>query len=77
MQKSNLYRYPGEGGVIDSLILLEAPHELRFRLTADKGMTLTNGEITVDVIDVDADELELWSEIPAPEPEVEEAGEDE
>lgn len=71
MQKTNLYRYHGVGGVIDSTILLDAPHEVRFRLSADEGMVLTDGEITADVYDVDADELEKWTEIPAPEPEPE------
>lgn len=67
MQITNLYRYRGDGGVIDSPILLDAPRELRFRIKAAEGMAITNGEITVDVYDIDAGELENWTEIPAPE----------
>lgn len=66
MQKINLYRYTGVGGVIDTAILLDAPYELRYRILADEGMALTNGEVVVDVRDVDEDELELWAEIPKP-----------
>ena len=67
MRKENLYRYTGIGGTIDSTILLDAPHELRYRIYPDEGMLLTNGDIVVDVQDVSADEIDLWTEIPQAE----------
>ena len=66
MQVINLYRYRGEGGVIDTPILLDAPHELRFRIKAGEGMAITNGEIIADVYDIDASDLEKWVEVPKP-----------
>lgn len=66
MQKTKLYRYAGVGGTIDSPILLDATHEVRLRISADEGMVLTDGEATVSVIDIPADELERWTEIPEP-----------
>lgn len=73
MQKTDLYRYHGEGGVVDTLVLLPAPYELRKRIAADEGMLLTDGETTAKVIDIPVEDIERWTEIP--EPELTEGGE--
>lgn len=67
MKVTNLYRYHGDGGTVDTPVLLPMEHEVRQRLEADAGMVLTDGEIMVSVIDIPADEVAGWAEIPAPE----------
>lgn len=67
MQALNLYRYRGENGTVDTTVLLPMEHENMYRLIADVGMTLTDGEGVTDVIDIPVAELEKWSEIKAPE----------
>ena len=63
MIQINLYRYRGENGTIVSPVQLPMEYTEMRRLVADAGMVLTNGEIEVSVIDVDLNEIELWSEI--------------
>lgn len=69
MKITNLYRYHGDGGTVDTPVLLPMEYELRKRLEADDGMVLTDGELTATVIDIPADEIIRWTEIPAPEAE--------
>lgn len=66
MTKMEIYRYVGSNGVIDSPIKLPMPYTLRYRLIADAGMELVNGDTTAAVIDVDASDVEKWSEQDAP-----------
>lgn len=67
MKVTKLYRYRGENGVVDTTVLLPMAHEDRFRLDADEGMALTDGETVHSVIDIPAADLEMWSEIEAPD----------
>lgn len=66
MTKMEIYRYVGSNGVIDSPIKLPMPYTLRYRLIADAGKELVNGDTTAVVIDVDASDVEKWSEQDAP-----------
>lgn len=79
MKKTNLYRYHGEDGTVDTPILLPMDHELRLRIEADEGMLLTNGEITTTIYDIPAGDIDAWMEIPEIEeiPETEEIPENE
>lgn len=65
MTKKKLYRYLGRNGILTTYVLLDGvEHILRYRLTADEGMVLTNGEKTVHTIEIDADDISEWAEIP-------------
>ena len=66
MTKMEIYRYVGSNGVIDSPIKLPMDYTLRYRLIADAGMELVNGDTTATVIDVDASDVDKWSEQDAP-----------
>ena len=66
MTKMEIYRYVGSNGVIDSPIKLPMSYTLRYRLIADAGKELVNGDTTAAVIDVDAFDVEKWSEQDAP-----------
>ncbi|MBO7210868.1 MAG: hypothetical protein J6V44_07650 [Methanobrevibacter sp.] len=67
MTKQVFYRYLGTNGVIESPIHLEDIYYVRvIRLMADKHMVLTNGKKTVSIISVPEDEVDLWTEVPAP-----------
>ena len=72
MQKINLYRYKGEGGTVDTLVKLPMEYEEMYRLVADEGKVLTNGDVITTVIDIPVADLEKWSEIIAPVEEIEE-----
>lgn len=64
MIKKNLYRYFGRNGMITSLVLLDnIEHLLMYRLIADEGKILTNGELLVKSIDIFAEDLSEWTEI--------------
>lgn len=64
MIKKNLYRYVGRNGIITSLVFLDdIKYYPMYRLTADEGKFLTNGELKVRVTDIFAEDLEKWSEI--------------
>lgn len=66
MTKMEIYRYVGSNGVIDSPIKLPMDYTLRYRLIADEGKELVNGDTTATVIDVDASDVDRWSEQDAP-----------
>lgn len=68
MQKIKLYRYRGENGTVDTTVLLPMEHEDMYRLLADAGKALTDGEAIVGVRDIPVADLEKWSEIDAPAP---------
>ena len=64
MIKKNLYRYFGRNGMITSLVLLDnIEHLLMYRLVADEGKILTDGELKVKSIDIFAEDLGKWTEI--------------
>jgi hypothetical protein len=70
MQIRNLYKYIREdGGVTVSPIKPECEYTGMFRLVADEGKVLTNGEVTTSCTDVES--TEGWTEIDAPEEESE------
>lgn len=63
MKKVALYRYTREdGGVtVTPSRPKTAGYTIKYRLIADEGMTLTNGETTMTCVDVDS--VAGWSEI--------------
>jgi hypothetical protein len=64
MIKKDLYRYTGRNGIITSLVHLEdAKYYPMYRLIADEGKMLTNGELKVKSIDIFAEDLGKWTEI--------------
>ena len=66
MQVIDLYRYVREsGGVTISPIKPDCECSEMFRLVADEGKLITNGEIETFCIDVH--DTEGWTEIDAPE----------
>lgn len=66
MKITNLYRYHGENGTVDTTVLLPLDHKDRYRIEASNYMALTNGETVTTVIDIPVADLEKWSEIEAP-----------
>ena len=64
MIKKDLYRYTGRNGIITSLVYLEdAKYYPMYRLIADEGKMLTDGEQVVKSIDIFAEDLGKWTEI--------------
>ena len=63
MQTIPLYRYTrSDGGVTVSTVKPSVDYTELFRLVADEGCTLTNGEATTAC--TDTDNPSAWSEIP-------------
>jgi hypothetical protein len=68
MQIIPLYRYERDGGGITvSPTKPECEYTEMYRLVADEGKALTNGEIITSCVDVES--VEGWSEIDEPEEE--------
>lgn len=63
MTKRVLYVYKGSNGVIWSPILLPMEHTTMSRLIADDGKVLTDGNVYLNVIDVEDTEVEAWKEV--------------
>ena len=64
MIKKDLYRYTGRNGIITSLVHLDdAKFYPMYRLIADEGKILTDGELKVKSIDIFAEDLGKWTEI--------------
>ena len=64
MIKKDLYRYTGRNGIITSLVYLEdVKYYQMYRLIAEDGKMLTNGEQVVKSIDIFAEDLSKWTEI--------------
>jgi hypothetical protein len=64
MIKKDLYRYVGRNGIITSLVHLDdAKYYPMYRLLADEGKILTDGEQKVKAIDIFAEDLGKWTEI--------------
>lgn len=65
MTKVKKYKYLGRNGVLVTRILIDGVNYIpMMTLTADAGKILTNGETSVYSITVEADEVNLWREIP-------------
>ena len=67
MQTITLYKYEREGG--GTTVSPNKPnteYTITYRLVADEGMVLTNGEVQTTCIDTD--NPQEWTEIPEPEP---------
>ena len=65
MTKVKKYKYLGRNGVLVTRILIDGVNYIpMMTLTADAGKVLTNGETSVYSITVEADEVNLWREIP-------------
>ena len=65
MTKVKKYKYIGRNGVLVTRIIIDGVNYIpMMTLTADAGKILTNGEISVYSITVEADEVNLWREIP-------------
>ncbi len=64
MIKKDLYRYVGRNGIITSLVHLDdAKFYPMYRLIADEGKMLTDGDLKVKSIDIFAEDLGKWTEI--------------
>lgn len=67
MQKITIYRYVrADGGVTVSPVKPDGEYTELFRLVADEGMVLTDGEQYVSCVDTDAPDI--WTEVAEPEP---------
>ena len=65
MTKIKKYKYLGRNGVLVTRIIIDGVNYIpMMTLTADAGKILTNGETSVYSITVEADEVNLWKEIP-------------
>lgn len=64
MTKTAYYTYLGTNGTITSPVHLEdIYYTIKYRLVADKGYVLTNGNAIVKTITVPAEEVSNWKEI--------------
>lgn len=64
MTKEVIYKYLGTNGVIESPVHLEDIYYVRlFRLIADKGYMLTDGESVVRSVKVSEADVDKWKEI--------------
>lgn len=65
MTKVKKYKYLGRNGVLVTRIIIDGVNYIpMMTLTADAGKILTNGETSIYSITVEADEVNLWREIP-------------
>ena len=68
MKITKMYRYIGQNGVLTTYVLLDGiNHTLRYHIKADEGMVLTDGNRTAKVVEINAEDLDLWTEINDPE----------
>lgn len=66
MKKVKAYKYLGRNGIIVTRVLIEDAKNIpMMELTADKGKVLTDGQVKVSSITVEAEEVQNWTEIPA------------
>ncbi len=62
MQTINLYRYTcSDGGVTVSTVMPDIEYTEMYRLVADEGMVLTDGNTTTFC--VDTDDVSIWTEM--------------
>lgn len=64
MKKQNRYRYLGRNGIVTTSVLLEGVEPiLMYRITADEGKALTDGNRYHKEIEIFAEDLDKWTEI--------------
>lgn len=64
MKKQVFYRYLGTNGVLETPIHLEDIYYVRiFRISAEEGKILTDGNVKVYAANVSESELDNWAEI--------------
>lgn len=69
MVKNKIYRYLGRNGILTTPILLNDSTKIdMYRLIAEKGKMLTNGEQILKSVDIFPEDLTLWTEIADPNP---------
>lgn len=69
MQRKMIYRYQRpDGGYTVTPVKPEGSYNIRWRLIAEEGMAITNGEMTVTVIDViHRSDCEAWADCELPD----------
>ena len=69
MQRKMIYRYQRpDGGYTVTPVKPEGTYNIRWRLIAEEGMAITNGEMTVTVIDViHRSDCEAWTDCELPD----------
>ena len=69
MQRKMIYRYQRpDGGYTVTPVKPEGTYNTRWRLIAEDGMAITNGEMTVTVIDViHRNDCEAWTDCELPD----------
>lgn len=69
MQRKMIYRYQRpDGGYTVTPVKPEGTYNIRWRLIAEDGMAITNGEMTVTVIDViHRNDCEAWTDCELPD----------
>lgn len=64
MIKKDLYHYNGRNGFVTTAIFLDgANYYPMYRLIADEGKVLTNGNLKTKSIDIFVEDLDKWTEI--------------
>ena len=67
MKKNKIYRYLGRNGIVTTPILINgASPIIMYRLIADDGKILTDGERRITSADVFEDEINNWIEVEKP-----------
>lgn len=68
MKITKMYRYIGQNGILTTYVLLNGiEHALRYHIKADEGKILTDGNRTAKIVEINAEDLDLWTEIVDPE----------
>ena len=63
MKKINRYRYLGKNGILTTSVLLEGNEPIyMYRLIADEGKILTNGETYTHEVEIFSEDLNKWTE---------------
>lgn len=64
MKKAVIYRYLGTNGIIESPVHLEDTYYVRlYRLIAEEGKVITNGDKVLRSVLIPEEELDQWYEI--------------
>ena len=64
MQKINRYRYLGKNGIVTTSVLLQGNKPIyMYRLIADEGKVLTNGEKYARQVEIFVEDLDKWQEV--------------
>lgn len=64
MIKTNKYRYLGKNGIITTSVLLDGIEPiLMYRLVADEGKALSDGNKLHKAVEIFAEDLDKWTEV--------------